>query len=189
MSISLTRHLLLVAFLVMSMPAQAVLKIDITEGFEGALPIAVVPFAWSGWGSAPEDVAGVVAFLASPAADYLTGQVIHVSGGFESDRGRFVMSISRRHVLRLLSLLSAGFIPAVRAGDNAGESGRHVLGCQLHDDVSVSLLRTYARIIEARGYRMDRQWITLFVLEQVALEPMNESWFAEGCSCRMVSQV
>ena len=29
----------------------------------------------------PEDVAGVVAFLASPAADYITGQVIHVSGG------------------------------------------------------------------------------------------------------------
>jgi len=30
---------------------------------------------------APADVAGAVAFLASPAADYITGQVIHVSGG------------------------------------------------------------------------------------------------------------
>ena len=29
----------------------------------------------------PEDVAEVVAFLASPASDYLTGQVIHVDGG------------------------------------------------------------------------------------------------------------
>jgi len=28
--------------------AQAVLKIDITEGFEGALPIAVIPFKWNG---------------------------------------------------------------------------------------------------------------------------------------------
>jgi len=28
--------------------AQAVLKIDITEGFEGALPIAVIPFQWKG---------------------------------------------------------------------------------------------------------------------------------------------
>ena len=29
----------------------------------------------------PEDVAGVVAFLASESASYITGQVIHVSGG------------------------------------------------------------------------------------------------------------
>jgi 3-oxoacyl-[acyl-carrier protein] reductase len=29
----------------------------------------------------PEDIAGVVAFLVSTAADYITGQVIHVSGG------------------------------------------------------------------------------------------------------------
>jgi 3-oxoacyl-[acyl-carrier protein] reductase len=29
----------------------------------------------------PEDVAAVVAFLASESASYLTGQVIHVSGG------------------------------------------------------------------------------------------------------------
>ncbi|MBC2713525.1 MAG: 3-oxoacyl-[acyl-carrier-protein] reductase [Desulfosarcina sp.] len=29
----------------------------------------------------PEDIAGVVAFLASAGADYITGQVIHVSGG------------------------------------------------------------------------------------------------------------
>jgi 3-oxoacyl-[acyl-carrier protein] reductase len=29
----------------------------------------------------PGDIGGVVAFLASPAADYITGQVIHVNGG------------------------------------------------------------------------------------------------------------
>lgn len=41
--------------------AQAVLKIDITEGFEGALPIAVIPFKWRG--AAKEvngDVSGIV---------------------------------------------------------------------------------------------------------------------------------
>jgi 3-oxoacyl-[acyl-carrier protein] reductase len=31
----------------------------------------------------PEDVAGVVTFLASPAADYITGQVISVNGGLQ----------------------------------------------------------------------------------------------------------
>jgi 3-oxoacyl-[acyl-carrier protein] reductase len=33
------------------------------------------------WGT-PEDVAAVARFLASPAADFITGQVIHVNGGW-----------------------------------------------------------------------------------------------------------
>ncbi len=47
LSKNVTRWLVLVAALV-SLPAQAVLKIDITEGIEGAVPIAVVPFRWVG---------------------------------------------------------------------------------------------------------------------------------------------
>jgi 3-oxoacyl-[acyl-carrier protein] reductase len=30
----------------------------------------------------PEDVAAAVAFLSSPDASYITGQTIHVNGGF-----------------------------------------------------------------------------------------------------------
>lgn len=40
---------------------------------------AVVPMRELG---RPEDLGGVVAFLASPAADYLTGQIIPVDGGY-----------------------------------------------------------------------------------------------------------
>ena len=42
------RLLTLLFCLCFSSLAQAVLKIDITEGFEGALPIAVIPFDWQG---------------------------------------------------------------------------------------------------------------------------------------------
>ena len=40
--------------------------------------VSVIPLGRAG---TPEDVAGVVAFLASEKAAYITGQVIHVSGG------------------------------------------------------------------------------------------------------------
>ncbi len=38
----------------------AELTIEITEGVEGALPIAVVPFAWLGAGKPPQDVAEII---------------------------------------------------------------------------------------------------------------------------------
>ncbi len=40
--------------------ALADLTIEITEGVEGALPIAIVPFGWQGPGSPPVDVSGVI---------------------------------------------------------------------------------------------------------------------------------
>ncbi|MFW2404447.1 MAG: Tol-Pal system beta propeller repeat protein TolB [Gammaproteobacteria bacterium] len=42
-------------------PAGAELRIEISQGVEKAVPIAVVPFGWDGQGSAPFDVAGLVA--------------------------------------------------------------------------------------------------------------------------------
>lgn len=39
----------------------AVLTIEITEGIEGASPIAVVPFGWQGQGKVPQDIAAIVA--------------------------------------------------------------------------------------------------------------------------------
>jgi len=53
-------RILLVAALCSTGTAQAVLNIEITEGMEGALPMAVVPFAWTGATPLPHDIATVV---------------------------------------------------------------------------------------------------------------------------------
>lgn len=60
--------------------AHAVLTIEISEGVEGALPIAVVPFGWQAPQPLPEDVSGIVAadlqrsgrFAPIPAHDMLS---------------------------------------------------------------------------------------------------------------------
>ena len=40
--------------------AHAGLTIEITQGVEGAVPIAIVPFGWSGAGAAPENLAAII---------------------------------------------------------------------------------------------------------------------------------
>ena len=41
-------------------PARAIIEIEITQGGENAIPIAVVPFGWTGEGEAPVDIAAIV---------------------------------------------------------------------------------------------------------------------------------
>lgn len=53
-------RILLMAALCPVGTAHAVLDIEITEGMEGALPVAVVPFGWTGSAPLPHDIAGVV---------------------------------------------------------------------------------------------------------------------------------
>ncbi len=58
---------------------------DMTHGLseeQKAAMIANIPLARAG---TPEDVAGAVAFLISPAASYVTGTTIHVNGGMYMD--------------------------------------------------------------------------------------------------------
>ena len=57
------KYLLVAVVTVLSLlnsPAQAIITITITEGGEGGMPIAIVPFKWQGKGALPEDVSGVV---------------------------------------------------------------------------------------------------------------------------------
>jgi TolB protein len=57
------RFFLMLLLVGLTLPARADLTIEITKGLEGALPIAVVPFAWRGDAGRPppHEVAGVVA--------------------------------------------------------------------------------------------------------------------------------
>ncbi|HEY0720814.1 MAG TPA: Tol-Pal system protein TolB, partial [Gammaproteobacteria bacterium] len=48
------------SLLLLAVNAHAVLDIEITEGEEGALPIAIAPFAWSGATPLSEDIAAIV---------------------------------------------------------------------------------------------------------------------------------
>jgi TolB protein len=52
--------LILLMFLACNPILRAELTIEITEGVEGALPIAVVPFGWQGRVQPPEDIAAVI---------------------------------------------------------------------------------------------------------------------------------
>ena len=54
-------RLAFIVLLLVSSTARAALTIEITQGVEGATPIAVVPFGWSGnTAAAPENIAAIV---------------------------------------------------------------------------------------------------------------------------------
>ena len=61
--------------------APGYIETDMTGDLNDKAKAAMVGQIPMGRIGTPEDIAGVVAFLASAAADYITGQVVHVSGG------------------------------------------------------------------------------------------------------------
>jgi len=61
--------------------APGYIETDMTEALPEDVKKALLAQIPLKRGGKPEDVAGVVAFLASEQAAYLTGQIIHVSGG------------------------------------------------------------------------------------------------------------
>jgi 3-oxoacyl-[acyl-carrier protein] reductase len=58
---------------------------DMTDGLTEAQRQALLAQVPLGRLGAPQDVAGAVAFLASPAAGYITGTQLHVNGGMFMD--------------------------------------------------------------------------------------------------------
>ena len=95
--------LMLVAF---SLPSNAILNIEITKGAEGALPIAIIPFAWEGPGSPPQDVAGIVSADLGEAVHLrqlplISWLLVHKVGQ------RFDFKIGKRQALKTLLLVGS----------------------------------------------------------------------------------
>jgi 3-oxoacyl-[acyl-carrier protein] reductase len=61
--------------------APGFIKTDMTAGLPEKAASEIVSQIPLGRAGTPEDIAGVAFFLASEAADYITGQVLHVNGG------------------------------------------------------------------------------------------------------------
>ena len=55
---------------------------DMTRGFEGAVRENILARIPLGRLARPEEIAAAIAFLASPAASYITGAVLDVNGGY-----------------------------------------------------------------------------------------------------------
>ncbi len=61
--------------------APGFVETDMTAALPEAARAAMLGAVPLGRAASPQDVAAAVAFLASPAADYITGHVLHVDGG------------------------------------------------------------------------------------------------------------
>ncbi len=78
------------------------------------------------------------------------------------------MSVSRRKMLGLISSVTAGLLPSVRGGESKRQAPTIVLGHQIHDQVSLSRLTTYARSLALTDRDARREATTLFHRSQIA---------------------
>ena len=77
------------------------------------------------------------------------------------------MSISRRKLLAIFPMLTAGFIPAVKAQVESDGTPKAATDHQLHDEVSVSLLDTYSRSLALKDE--DARWEAQMLFHEAQL--------------------
>ncbi len=61
--------------------APGMIETDMSQNIREMAADKILPFITLNRFGKPEEIAGVVAFLVSPDADYITGEVLHVDGG------------------------------------------------------------------------------------------------------------
>lgn len=77
------------------------------------------------------------------------------------------MFVSRRKILGFLSVMPFGSISVATADESNQLSSNNVLGHQLHDDVSISLLHSYARALALEN--ADARWEAQMMFHEAQL--------------------
>jgi len=139
----------------LALPARAVIEIEITQGGENAIPIAIVPFGWQGSGQPPEDIAAIV------TAD------LQRSGNFAAlNRNDLVATPVSGDVPRFANWRLSGADFLLIGGIRANGSG-HIVEFQLFDVLQQSLLSGFSFQVTDQTLRSAAHQIADEVYEEI----------------------
>ncbi len=153
--------LLVTCNLLLTPAAHAVLTIEITQSYDGGMPIAIVPFKWDGSGKqAPQDVAAIIEsdlmrsgrFKAIPKANFVSLPHAHTDVVFKDWR---------------ISKAEALVIGAVRQI----APGRHIVEFRLYDVFKETQLAGYMYVVEEDTLRRVAHQISDIIYEKLTGEP------------------
>lgn len=151
-----TRLIFSLLLFIASSSAWAELDIRITQGAEGALPIAIAPLEWSGAGAKPESISGIV------AAD------LKRSGRFNPiDRSRFAqpdVSATNMELYRWRQK-SIDYLVVGRMDEDG--AGGYQLQFQLFDTIKGRQMAGYSIPAQKRDLRMAAHQISDLIYEAV----------------------
>jgi len=148
----------MLASLILLLPlrvAQAVIEIEITQGGDNAISVAIVPFGWTGNGSAPEDIAEIV------TAD------LQRSGNFAPiDRNDLIALPVSGDVPRFANWRLSGADFLVVGSTKPGNGG-YVIEFQLYDVLQQSLMTGFSFQVTDQTLRSAAHQIADEVYEEI----------------------